>query len=202
VSGRSRDVLDAWLGDLPVTLWAEHCLWRRNPGEAHWHAVLEPSREWKASARPVLDRATDRTPGSIVEDKGDSIAWHYRLSDPLQGREQAHRIRDRVEQLFPSHEVETVTGSKVLELRPRGVNKGLAVQAVQREHPGALVVAIGDDRTDEDMFAALPQSGIAIHVGTSPSKAGHRLAGPAAIRELLETLAGRSNEPARATLPS
>ena len=56
------------------------------------------------------------------------------------------------------------------------------------EVPGALSVALGDDRTDEDLFAALPSNGIAIHVGPSRSRARWRLADASAARAFLRSL--------------
>ena len=50
---------------------------------------------------------------------------------------------------------------------------------------GALIVALGDDRTDEDLFAALPPSAIAIHVGPGPSLAAFRLTNVADARRVL-----------------
>ena len=60
---------------------------------------------------------------------------------------------------------------------PRGIHKGRLVPSVVTRAPaGALVVAIGDDRTDEDLFAALPPSALAIHVGPEPTMAAIRSA--------------------------
>ena len=56
--------------------------------------------------------------------------------------------------------------------------------------PGTVVAALGDDVTDEDLFAALPPTGLSFHVGTAPSRARLRLRSPEDVRELLETLAG------------
>jgi len=52
----------------------------------------------------------------------------------------------------------------------------------------ALVVALGDDRTDEDLFAALPEGAIAIHAGGRPTRAGYTVGGPSEVRTLLAAL--------------
>jgi trehalose 6-phosphate synthase/phosphatase len=149
----------------------------------------------------VLEQAMENTPGSLIENKSDSLAWHYRMSDAVQGVDQAQALRARLEQMFPSHEIETIAASKVLEVRPHGLHKGLAVQAMASEEPpDSLIVAIGDDRTDEDMFQYVPQTGIAIHVGTERSRAAHRLADVQTVRRLLSTIAGL--DPRAAVLPS
>ena len=51
-----------------------------------------------------------------------------------------------------------------------------------------MLVALGDDRTDEDMFAALPPGGLSVHVGPSPSGAALRLRGVAEARAFLRAL--------------
>jgi trehalose 6-phosphate synthase/phosphatase len=78
----------------------------------------------------------------------------------------------------------------VLESRYRGVSKATVVERIVRsEGPLALLVAFGDDRTDEEMFSALPHNQISIHVGQGPSCARFGLSDTAAVRELLHRLA-------------
>ena len=84
--------------------------------------------------------------------------------------------------------VEIVPGHAVVELRPHGVNKGRIVPDIVEGRPDGLIVAIGDDATDEDMFAALPPSGISIRVGGGDSRAAFRLAGVPDVRTLLSRL--------------
>lgn len=190
VSGRGRDVLEAWLDDLPIGLWAEHALWRRDARTPKWRAAFRVNRDWIDRVRPLLDRATWQTPGSLIEDKGDSLAWHYRMSDPLEAADQARELRSRISEMFGAEEVETIGGSKVVEVRPRGVHKGLAVQALMKDEPATtLFVGIGDDRTDEDLFEHLPESGISIHVGPESSRAQFRLPNVSGVRRLLRDLA-------------
>ncbi|MGE0591055.1 MAG: bifunctional alpha,alpha-trehalose-phosphate synthase (UDP-forming)/trehalose-phosphatase [Vicinamibacterales bacterium] len=199
VSGRGRDVLETWFGGTGLTLWAEHGLWRWGPDTKTWTANIEHPRGWKPDIAELLHAAAERTAGAVVEDKGDSLAWHYRLSDPLQADTEVHRLRREVAEQHPDGDLETILGSKVLEVRPHGVHKGLAVTAVVHEWPGARLVAIGDDRTDEDMFAALPPDGVAVCVGNRPSAARLRLASHRDVRGLLEALARRlTGQPAPA----
>jgi trehalose-6-phosphatase len=74
--------------------------------------------------------------------------------------------------------------------RPHGIHKGRAVaQVLAHSEPGALVLAIGDDRTDEDLFAALPDGSVAVHVGPAPSRAPIRIRDVSAARALLARIA-------------
>jgi trehalose 6-phosphate synthase/phosphatase len=189
VSGRGRTALEEWLGRLPVTLWAEHALWRRDATQAEWRAAFAQDRAWKNTVRDLMKRASGRTPGSLVEDKGDSLAWHYRLSDPLYAEEEAARLKAAIADAFPHGEIEPVGGRKVVEARPHGAQKGLAVAAVRAETPEARILAIGDDRTDEDMFATtLAGGGVAVSVGDHDSRARLHVTGTADVRRLLEII--------------
>jgi trehalose 6-phosphate synthase/phosphatase len=187
VSGRLKETMDAWFGSLPLGLWAEHGLWQRRPRQP-WEMTLQPDRAWMDRARPVLDEFTRTTAGSLIEPKTASFAWHYRMVEPDVGEHRAAELRDAIREVLQDAPVEVVNGSKVLEIRPLGVTKGLVVQRVLSEvNPGA-VLAMGDDRTDEDLFAALPPSGISVHVGPLPSHARVRLADWRAARDLLRRL--------------
>jgi trehalose 6-phosphate synthase/phosphatase len=189
VSGRPRDILERWLGGVPVTLWAEHGLWRRNHRTGRWSASLVPSRDWKPYVLTLMEHYAIANPGALVEDKGDSLAWHYRQCDATTGRQAAQQLREEIAELPEAASIETIPGNKVVEARPRGVHKGLAVEALRVERPDAGFIVLGDDRTDEDMFSALPESGFAIHIGGGVSRARHRLSGPSAVRRLLRALA-------------
>jgi trehalose 6-phosphate synthase/phosphatase len=189
VSGRSRTALVSWLGHLPLTLWAEHALWRRDRDRTEWRAAFHHDRQWKGVVRDLMTRAASRTPGSLIEDKGDSLAWHYRLSDPLHADDEAIRLSTAIADVFPDGEIEPISGRKVVEARLAGAHKGLAVAAIRRETPEARILAVGDDRTDEDMFAAaLAEGGVAICVGDQDSRARLHVRGTEDVRRFLEIL--------------
>lgn len=184
-SGRSRADLDRWLGALPLGLFAEHGFWSRPAGGA-WTPIDTGATEWKARARQVLREASARTAGSFVEEKTSSLAWHYRLADPELSRARVAELREALAVLVQSGGLELLAGSKVLELRPRGVHKGRVVpEILAAATSDGPIVAIGDDRTDEDLFAALSPSALTIHVGVGQSRARYSLPHPAAVRVFL-----------------
>ncbi len=203
VSGRRRTTLERWLGALPIGLHAEHGLWTRFRGEA-WNAAETGVPEWRDRVLPILRDFADRTPGSLVEEKTAGAAWHWRSADPDYGAAQAKELRLHLATLLANSPVEILPGDYVVEVRPHGIHKGRVVaQVLARTAPGALVVALGDDRTDEDLFAALREGDLAIHVGPAPSRAPVRLAGVREARSFLARLArahvvaGEPWEPAR-----
>jgi trehalose 6-phosphate synthase/phosphatase len=190
VSGRQRDVLEAWFGELPMGLHAEHGSWSRDAGTGVWqrHEATRalPYEELLA----ILKRFTARTPGSLIERKAAGLAWHYRLARPERALPHADELVAEIQSRFPDQTVDVLRGDSVVELRPAGIHKGLIVERLQETEasPGALMVAIGDDATDEDLFAALPPDGLSIHVGPRPSGAAIRLPDVAACRRLLFSL--------------
>lgn len=189
VSGRPRDTIERWLGTLPVSLHAEHGAWSRPAGTAAWTSPELPAARWRTAALGVLREFAARTPGALIEEKTFGLAWHYRMADPGHGPAQAAELRRRLRALFADEPVEVLLGEKVVELRPPALHKGrVVVPAVERAGPGAICVAIGDDRTDEDLFAALPPGSVAIHVGPAKSRAPLRLPDPTAVRRFLRSL--------------
>jgi trehalose 6-phosphate synthase/phosphatase len=87
----------------------------------------------------------------------------------------------------------------VLEIRPRGIHKGLIIAPiVAGAPPGSRLVAIGDDPTDEDLFEALPPDGISLHVGPGPSRAAFRVGDVHGVRRILAALLDPGDLPGRA----
>jgi trehalose 6-phosphate synthase/phosphatase len=188
VSGRAPATLERWLGALPVWLHAEHGYWSRPPGGS-WQGLEGPDLGWRARARPILDDFVARTAGASIEEKPTSLAWHYRRVEPEFGRYQVDELRRTLRERLCDEPVELLDGELVLELRPRGVDKGRVVApAVASVPAGAAIVAVGDDRTDEDLFTALPPHAVAIHVGGRESVAQLRVHDWRDARALLERI--------------
>ncbi|WP_437486197.1 bifunctional alpha,alpha-trehalose-phosphate synthase (UDP-forming)/trehalose-phosphatase [Sorangium sp. So ce1014] len=189
VSGRPREDLERWLGELPISLHAEHGFFSRaGPGEP-WVALREASLDWKPRVREILQGFVDRTAGSFIEEKVVSIAWHYRSADPELASHMAREVPAKLDEVLRERDLELIPGRKVLEVRLRGVNKGVIVPRVLATvTPEAMVVALGDDRTDEDLFAALPPTALTVHVGGGASSAAFQLPDPAAARRFLRAL--------------
>ncbi|MBC7170402.1 bifunctional alpha,alpha-trehalose-phosphate synthase (UDP-forming)/trehalose-phosphatase [Candidatus Bipolaricaulota bacterium] len=187
VSGRDRDTLTAWLGDLDLALVAEHGAWVRERGGA-WRATVARDGAWKARVRPLLDRYVRRTPGAFVEEKSFSLAWHYRRAEPYASQLRAPELRAALRDLAAELDLHVLEGDHVLEVKAGQFHKGLAA-ARWWERGWGFVLAAGDDRTDEDLFASLPRGAWTIKVGGGPSRAAYRLPGPREVRALLARLA-------------
>ena len=189
VSGRARETLEHWLGDLPIALHAEHGFWSRAIDGAEWSPAGDLGASWREPALAILRDITARTPGSLIEVKSVALAWHYRMADQESGARRANELRLHLTQLLSNQPVEILAGHKVVEIRPYGIHKGRIVPPLSPQRLASTVVlAMGDDRTDEDLFAALPPEAITIRLGPGATQARFRVDGVPAARFLLYSL--------------
>jgi trehalose 6-phosphate synthase/phosphatase len=195
ISGRTRGSIDRWLGRLPIGLHAEHGLWSRMAPGMPWRILRPVSQAWKEKVRPIMEHFVGTTRGTFIEEKTASLAWHYRLAEADFTHEtdfgefQAKELRLLLGEMLSNAPVEVLAGNKVVEVRPQGVNKGMVVPVLLANAPeGSAILAIGDDRTDEDLFAALPDEAMSVHVGQAPSLARYRVGRPQDVRALLRAL--------------
>ncbi|MFN8584217.1 MAG: bifunctional alpha,alpha-trehalose-phosphate synthase (UDP-forming)/trehalose-phosphatase [Dehalococcoidia bacterium] len=198
VGGRGRETLERWLGMTGVGLHAEHGVWSRAPGAAAWTTSVTDSGEWRERVSQLFAEYAASTPGSLVEEKTVGLAWYYRGAEPAFGIRQADALWQQLVDALDGTQAEVIEVTGGFEVRPRGINKRLVVaDALRHVSADAYVVAIGDDPTDEDMFAALPDRSMAIHVGPGRTTAPYRLADVAEVRAFLAEL--REDVPLAAT---
>jgi trehalose 6-phosphate synthase/phosphatase len=203
VSGRSREVLERWLGSVEgLWLAAEHGATVRAPDTREWELFRPGSHDhWKERVRPVLEHFVDRTPGSLIEEKEFSVVWHYRMSDPEFGEWLANELVSTLEQMLAETDLRAFRGRKIVEVKPVWANKGEVLARLSESDAGApsFCLAAGDDRTDEDLFARLPAEAWTIHVGGNRTRAKFYLSNPEEMRALLDALA-RADELALASV--
>ena len=189
VSGRTRPDLERWFPDIPLAFVAEHGGWIRPRSETTWEAMLPLDTTWKDRVRPVISRFVDRVPGSSIEEKDFSIAWHYRAADIDTGAEAAKELVHIATALTANLDLKVLPGSKVVEIRRAGVDKGTHVAWLLSHEPWDFIFAAGDDRTDESLFAILPSGAFSIRVGFAASAARFNVRGPEELVDVLEALA-------------
>ena len=140
---------------------------------------------------PFLEHYADRTPGSFVEEKEFSLVWHYRMSDHEFGEWLANELAHDLEGMLADTPLRAVRGQKSVEVRLMWANKGEVMGRLTKERPAPdFLLAAGDDRTDEDLFARLPPTAWTIHVGENESRARFRLPGTEQVCLLLQELVG------------
>lgn len=145
-------------------------------------SIIDGSQAPLAEAIAALQRFADGLPGLLCEPKATGVVLHYR------GRPEAEAVAkdaaSKAVKSLPGFELHEA--KMAIELKHHDATKGHAVAELAREFSPALPIAIGDDTTDEDMFAAaLKVGGTAIKVGSGPTAAPYRCADPAAAHNLL-----------------
>lgn len=197
-SGRDRSTLGHWLGHLPIALTAEHGGSSR-PVNGEWSQSSPPP--WLAEIEVVLGKLAVVAPGSFVEAKGSTVALHTRAVREGDRRAFEIYVGDILSRVLHT-DAEIMTGDCVVEVRARGVNKGRVIESILEQGKPGLILAAGDDVTDQDMFAALPHGAVAVGVGPRVSGATMRVANPGELRVLLARIAGARThaQQSRATL--
>lgn len=160
VSGRDKEFLEEQFidNDFEFPLAACHGAYSYSPKDHSWHnQIPHDSTNWKESVKEILDLYTLRTPESFIEDKGHAITWHYRNSPREFADFLANKLFFELEEALSGQPVQINRGKKVIEVKSIHANKGYFVQQwilTKNKRPD-VVVAIGDDTTDEDMFNVL-----------------------------------------------
>jgi trehalose 6-phosphate synthase/phosphatase len=187
VSGRSRADLQAWLGDIPIALAAEHgAMFRRKDGD-HWHHTTHLEKTWRDEIGAIMQHYATKTPGAEVERKEWAIVWHYRNAAPFYAQKHLVALRQLIKPLLKKHGLKMKDGKMILEVSPAEINKGrIAQEWLIHDHD--FILAAGDDTTDEDMFAALPVTAYSIKIGRGRTTANYRLPDVPAIHHLLRKL--------------
>jgi trehalose 6-phosphate synthase/phosphatase len=187
ISGRDRTTLDDWFSGIPLRIIAEHGAWIRS-SDGEWNLLKPVARRWKEKLAPLIELYVDRVPGSLLEAKDYSLAWHYRGSDPELGEIRAKELIDELVSYTANLDVQVLEGKKVVEVRNAGINKGAAAVGCVASVEPDFILAVGDDQTDEDLFRALPKSAFTVRVGIPHSYATYHLEDHVEVRELLRAL--------------
>lgn len=187
LSGRKSEILEKWFGHLPLSLVAEHGAHLKEK-DGGWHTLYTGDMEWKSKVRFLMELYVDRTPGAFIEDKGVSVAWHHRRTEGELGERRAKELREELTSLAEEYQLDIVEGNRVLEIRPKGVNKGGIVMKWLSTKKWGFIFSAGDDTTDEDMFSVLPPGAWSFKVGHKPSQARFRLKSYKELRKLLKEL--------------
>jgi trehalose 6-phosphate synthase/phosphatase len=188
VSGRDKKTLNEWFGKMDLNIVAEHGVWIRPKGE-DWSMIEHLEKSWKEKIRPVLESYVIKTPGAFIEEKGYSLAWHYRRADQHHAQAQISEMKETLHNMISNLNVGILNGNKVIEIKNIGINKGRAIKNWLDRGEWDFLMAVGDDWTDEDMFEEMPKSGYSIRVGYRTSKARFNVKNVEEVRAILIKIA-------------
>jgi trehalose 6-phosphate phosphatase len=158
---------------------------------------LEPDIESVAAHAPPLDKELKRrlaaiaklSPGILLEDKGYSLALHYRLAPHAEKAIYAAVSLIRAD--LPNAPIEVLPGKCVCEIKHSGFTKATGVRELMTREPfkGRRPLFIGDDVTDETVFAIMPDyDGLAFSVGRRAKGVAGHFDAPSDVREFLTHL--------------
>jgi len=187
VSGRSLDDIDLIFAPALFAAVGGHGAEIRLPGDSEAIATHAPPMDRELKRR--LAAIAKLAPGILIEDKGYSLALHYRLAPHAANAIYAEVARLRAE--LPNAPIEVLPGKSVCEIKHSGFTKATGVRELLAAEPfrGRLPLFIGDDVTDETVFAIMPEfNGLSFSVGRRAEGVAGHFESPADVRAFLARL--------------
>jgi trehalose 6-phosphate phosphatase len=187
VSGRSLNDIDLIFAPEQFPAVGGHGAEMRLNGESDIVGIHAPPLEKELKRR--LATIAKLSPGILLEDKGYSLALHYRLAPHAERA--IYEAVSLIRADLPNAPIEVLPGKCVCEIKHSGFTKASGVRELMTHEPfrGRKPLFIGDDVTDQSVFAIMPDfEGVAFSVGRRvPGVAGHFDA-PSDVREFLARL--------------
>ena len=186
MSGRDKTTLEKWFGHLPIEFAAEHGLFLKERNK-NWRMIKPVRRNWKKKIIPILQEFSEKLPRSFVEEKEFSVVFHYRRANPEFSSLRVKELINHLEDFTSNMDVVIHKGSKIVEVRNAGIDKGIAAMnwLSKTNHRSRFILAMGNDKTDEELFRVMPKNAYSIKVGNSPSYAKFHINNPKEAIELL-----------------
>jgi trehalose 6-phosphate phosphatase len=131
------------------------------------------------------------SPGILLEDKGYSLALHYRLAPHAE--KAIYEAVSLIRADLPNAPIEIMPGKCVCEIKHSGFNKASGVIELMNHAPfkGRRPIFIGDDVTDESVFAIMPDfGGVSFSVGRRAQGVANYFDAPSEVRAWLARLVG------------
>jgi trehalose 6-phosphate phosphatase len=193
VSGRTMEELESFFPRRQVWLSGLHGAVVSAPGKKpEWLIDPERIRLLQDRIRHFSRRLNDLPEGFRMEDKGLSLAIHFRGVPQESAREGLGRLVPFIDALLDRSLFQLLYGAQVVEIRPLNADKGKAVGFIAEANRGCFPVYLGDDATDEDVFKTLGKKGFTVRISgeSGPTAARWRLSTPDDALDFLENLPG------------
>ncbi|XP_028778350.1 probable alpha,alpha-trehalose-phosphate synthase [UDP-forming] 9 [Neltuma alba] len=215
VSGRGKTQLSDWFDSCEnLGIAAEHGYFIRWDKNSSWETSdLVADFSWKSVVEPEMRSYSELTGSSYMESKESGLVWHYHEDDSFgsdYGNFEAKELLDHLEGVLANEPAVVQKGRDIVEVKPQGITKGLVIEKVlsnlkMNGMSVDFVLCIGDDGSDEDMFASLssqahhgvlsPEADIfTCTVEVKSSKAMYFLNDPTEVMRLLQALAASGSE--------
>jgi trehalose 6-phosphate phosphatase len=187
VSGRSLNDIDLIFAPDQFPAVGGHGAEMRIRGDSEAVAAHAPPMDKELKRR--IAAIAKLSPGILLEDKGYSLALHYRLAPHAEKAIYAAVSLIRAD--LPSAPIEVLPGKCVCEIKHSGFDKASGVRELMTQEPfkGRRPFFIGDDVTDESVFAIMPDmDGLAFSVGRRAKGVAGHFDAPSDVREFLAHL--------------
>lgn len=189
ISGRKSEQLDRWLGELPISMVAEHGAKIKLEAAQSWNSQPILDEEVRQKALRIMEKITSRCPASHIEQKEYSLVWHYRVSSPEMGRIRAAELLIELNETFINSAYRAFPGNKIVEFKSIDIHKGKIVKDLILQKQYEFILCIGDDKTDEDMFNSLLHTDAwTIRVGNEFSFSKFNIPNSIDVQALLKSL--------------
>lgn len=172
ISGRTANELEKWFKKLNISLVAEHGAAIKFAGD-NWINNNAASNSWQDKILPLLTRYAELTPGAKVEIKPHSLVWHYRGASVYYAQKYGVIIKRTIGPIIRKSGLELIQGNKIIEIKNPKVSKGTAALSWPLDDYD-FILSIGDDKTDEELFSALPLSAYSVKIGRGLTIAKYR----------------------------
>jgi trehalose 6-phosphate synthase/phosphatase len=150
--------------------------------------------DWKRYIRPVIENYADRTPGSYLVDRNNVLSWNFDNADTDHGAMRANELKDELADRIHNMNLQIIEGKSLIEIKPSAMNKGIAALNAISEGNYDMVIAVGDDYTDEYLFEQLAESAFTVRVGMKKTHARYYCKSHEDVRGLLRSLGKTSRE--------
>ncbi len=171
-SGRDKQTLDNWLGDLQLSMAAEHGTFYKENG--NWHGENRKI-EWDPEIMNILNHAVKKTPHSKLEIKETALVFHHRDVDVWLAELRVTQLINALLTPCSRQNLQIMKGNKIVEIKSGECTKGTEALRLIEQSKYDFVMAIGDDTTDEEMFIALPTDAVSIKVGQTSNAAQYNI---------------------------
>jgi trehalose 6-phosphate synthase/phosphatase len=190
ITGRRHEDIDRFLDHIPINIIAEHGAIIKEDGMWKNQEVISDS--WKKSVIPVMNQISDSCPGSFIEEKIYSLAWHYRNAESEAGYSGSRELIRILTNIIGPYNLKILDGNKVVEILSDSIGKGRAVKKLDEKNIHDFILSIGDDATDEEMFEYFQNHSNAytIKVGEGETSAKYKLNDISEVISLLKKMSG------------
>ncbi|WP_236147550.1 trehalose-phosphatase [Mycolicibacterium sp. CH28] len=147
-------------------------------------AVDESAKALLGDLERTMAELVQRYPGTTIETKPVSVAFHVRNAAP----EHAQEALDAALAAVANWDVHITEGKAVREFAVIDTDKGAALELLRRQDTADAIVFFGDDVTDEKAFSRLGATDIGVKVGTGDTRAGYRVQAPDDVAAALQFL--------------